>query len=157
MTHEQSARESMEADKIRAMISKRSEENVSKSVSDAQNGPTSGWYGKAIQDVRDIGQDMKENSPASQAYESVRGAMADINRRVFEEPWFGKPVQDILFDRQQNPIDRDKRVDQEVGKQGTVHGEQKQQEAGKDNFWESFFGKNQAAEQEQQQGPELGR
>ena len=34
-----------------------------------------------------------------------------------------------------------------TAEQGTVHGEQKQ-EQGKDNFWEEFFGKQQAAEQD---------
>jgi hypothetical protein len=154
MTHEQSARESQEADKIRAAMEKQTQENVTKSVQDVQKGPVSSWYGKANDAVKDfanwgneIGGMVKEG-PAGQAFDSARDNMADINRRVFEEPWFGKPVADILFERQQNPMDRDKRVDQEIGKQGTIHDEQKQQEAGKDNFWDSFFGKNQAAEQD---------
>jgi hypothetical protein len=102
---------------------------------------------------RDVGEQMKE-SPAMQAFDTARHTMADVNRRVFEEPWFGKPVADILFINQQKPTDRT--VDQDAGKQGTIHGQQKQ-EQGQENFWESFFGKQQAAEREQQQGPEIGR
>lgn len=92
--------------------------------------------------------------------------MADVNRRVFEEPWFGKPVADILMDRQQNPMQRDRNVDQEAAQvepaeHTTIHGKQEQQEPqkeqGKDTFWDDFFGKQQAAEQEQAHQQEQGR
>ena len=56
--------------------------------------------------------------------------IADVNRRVFEEPWFGKPVADILFERQQGTVHGpglDKPEDQEAARAGseqiTVHGQ----------------------------------
>jgi hypothetical protein len=159
MTHEQSNRESQEADKIRAAMKEQSEANVTKAVQDMQNGPTSGWYGKANDAVKDFAEwgneigGMVKEGPAGQAFDSARHSMADINRRVFEEPWFGKPVADILFERQQGTVHgkvEDQTVTKEESKQqeqGTVHGEQKQ-EQGKDSFWEEFFGKQQAAEQD---------
>jgi len=172
-----------EADKIRAAMDKRSEENVSKSMRDIQDGPASSWYGKANEAVKDfanwgneIGEAVKEG-PAGQAFDTTRTVMADVNRRVFEEPWFGKPVADILFERQQGTVhgpSRDKPEEQDAAKvepaqQGTVHGQEQQEQATihgknepqqeKDNFWENFFGQQQAAEQERgnQMGQEQGR
>jgi hypothetical protein len=139
MTNDQIFREMQEADKIRASIEKKSEENVTKEVQDVQKGSVSEWYGNANKAVKDfanwgkeIGEMVKEG-PAGQAFDATRITMADINRRVVEEPWFGKPVQDILFDRQQNPIQRDRNVDQDAGKaepsqQGAVHGQPEQQQ-----------------------------
>ena len=153
MTHEQSARESQAADEIREAIVKQTEQNIFRPIKELQDSPGSSWYGKAMESVKDfanwgneIGEMVKEG-PAGQAFDTARHTMADINRRVIEEPWFGKPVADILFERQQSPMQRDRNVDQDVGKQT------QQQE----NFWENFFGQQQAAEREQQQGPEMGR
>ena len=187
MTHEQISREMEEADKIRAAINQRSDENVGKAMRDIQDGPASSWYGKADEAVKDfanwgkeIGEMVKEG-PAGRAYDTARIAMMDVNRRLVEEAWYGKPVADILMDRQANPLNRDRNVDQDKAEQqGTIHGQAEQQQGtvhgkeeeeqttvhGKnepkqeqDNFWENFFGQQQAAEQEQQrgQGQEMGR
>jgi hypothetical protein len=181
MTHDQMVRESQEADRIRASTEKKAEESVTKEVQDVQKGPVSEWYGNAMKAVEEFGKglDKFRESGMGQAlgnmYDSGMNAMADINRRVVEEPWFGKPVQDILFDRQRNPIQRDRNVEQEAAKaepaqQGTVHGQPEQQQEeqttvhgknepqqGQDNFWEEFFGKQQAAEVEQSNQQEQGR
>jgi hypothetical protein len=170
VTNDQIFREMQEADKTRAAMDKRSEENVSKSMRDVQDGPS--WYSKADEAVKDfanwgkeIGEMVKEG-PAGQAFDAAQKAMADVNRRVFEEPWYGKPVADILMDRQQNPLGRDRNVDQDQGtvhgpaqEQGTIYGQDQQEQTTihgkndqeKDNFWEQYLGQQQAAEREQQQ------
>src|SRR5687767_12485431 len=110
MTHEQSAQESRDADQLRVMIAERSGKNISDAMKKMQDGPTSGWYGKAMEAHKENKEGLEKfrESGFGQAlgsvYDSGMNALADINRRAIEEPWFGKPVQDILFDRQRNPM-----------------------------------------------------
>ena len=170
MTHDQLAREAQEADRIRAMIAERSGKNISNAMKAMQDGPTSGWYGKAMEAVKDfanwgneIGEMMKD-SPAAQAYDSARVIMADVNRRVFEEPWFGKPVADILMDRQQNPLGRDRNVDQDYVRteqekgeeQATIHGKNEPQQE-QESAWDKMYGSMQVAEQEHGQEQDAGK
>jgi hypothetical protein len=157
MTHEQSNRESQEAERIRGILEKRSNEMVSKAMKDIQDGPASGWYGKAqdavkndrqqwyanLDKIREGVADWQQNSAAARIYDGTRAAFADTIRR-FEERWFGSPTQDILFERQQPTIhglnrhqatmhsDRGKPEDQEAAKgepaqQTMVHGKEEEQ------------------------------
>ena len=50
-------------------------------------------------------------------WDGVYAAMADINRRVFEEPWFGRPVQDVLHNihSRAKDTDKDRLVEQDKG------------------------------------------
>ena len=153
MTHEQSARESQEADRIRGILEKRSNEMINKAMQDVRDGPTSGWYGKAedavkkdrqewyanLDKIREGVADWQQNSAVARIYDGTRAA-ADVIRR-FEERWFGSPTQDMLFERQQPTIhslnrhqatihgDRAKPEDQvaatgEPAQQGTIHGQE---------------------------------
>ena len=80
MTHEQSNRESQEAEKIREGMMARIAENVEKKMEELRASPMAEWYGK-IQDV-------------------VSAPLADIRRRVVEEGFYGKTVFDVMHDRQ---------------------------------------------------------
>jgi hypothetical protein len=165
MTHEQSARESQEADRIRGILEKRSNEMINKAMQDVRDGPTSGWYGKAedavkkdrqewyanLDKIREGVADWQQNSAVARIYDGTRAAAADVIRR-FEERWFGSPTQDMLFERQQPTIhglnrhqatmhsDRGKPEDQEAAKvepaqQTTIHGKDEKKES---NFIESI-------------------
>lgn len=50
---------------------------------------------------------------AGDLWQGVYSAMADINRRVFEEPWFGRPVNDVL-QHVQSRVDRSANKDRPV-------------------------------------------
>ena len=80
MTHEQSNRESQEAEKIREGMMAKIAERVDKKMEELRASPMAEWYGK-IQDV-------------------VSAPLADIRRRVVEEGFYGKTVFDVVHDRQ---------------------------------------------------------
>lgn len=87
---------------------------------------------------------------------SVVTALHDIYRRVFEEPWFGKPVFDILYNYTNRLGQERNRLknhpDQDLGKpesQGFSH----------DYSPDAFYGRNQGQEKDQHEAPqqEYGR
>jgi hypothetical protein len=80
VTHEQSNRESQEAEKIREGMMAKIAERVEKKMEELRASPMAEWYGK-IQDV-------------------VSAPLADIRRRVVEEGFYGKTVFDVMHDRQ---------------------------------------------------------
>jgi hypothetical protein len=80
VTHEQSNRESQEAEKIREGMMAKIAERVDKKMEELRASPMAEWYGK-IQDV-------------------VSAPLADIRRRVVEEGFYGKTVFDVVHDRQ---------------------------------------------------------
>ena len=139
-------------------MEKRSKETIDKTMQDMQNGPMSGWYGKAedavkkdrqewyanLDTIREGVADWQQNSAAARIYDGTRAAFADTIRR-FEERWFGSPTQDILFERQQPTIHglnrpqaamRDGRrqpeeqsaAKVEPAQQGTIHGQDEKKE-----------------------------
>jgi hypothetical protein len=80
VTHEQSNRESQEAEKIREGMMARISERVEKKMEELRASPMAEWYGK-IQDV-------------------VSAPLADVRRRVVEEGFYGKTIFDVVHDRQ---------------------------------------------------------
>jgi hypothetical protein len=167
MTHEQSNRESQEADRIRGILQKRANEMVSKVMKDMRDGSVSGWYGKAqdavkndrqqwyanLDKIREGVADWQQNSAAARIYDGTRAAAADVIRR-FEERWYGSPSQDMLFERQQPTIhglnrhqatmhsDQGKPEDQEMAKrepaqQPTAQGKEAEQVT--QQFWVNDF------------------
>jgi hypothetical protein len=187
MTPEQISKEMQEADRIRATIAERLGERVSAAMKAMQDGPTSGWYGKAMEAHKENKEGLERfrESGFGQAlgsvYDSGMNALADVNRRVIEEPWFGKPVADILFERQQGTVHgpgRDKLEEQEEAKaeqpvqekeatvhgtnepqqepQETIHGKNEPQQE-QESAWDKLYGNMQAAEQEHGQDQDAGR
>jgi hypothetical protein len=82
-----------------------------------------------------------------QIYDGVRGVMADIHRRVIDEPWFGKTTQDVIYNQQFSRGDANRNVDQDP----ETSQEAKQEAA----LMESFYGKSEG--QAQAQGPAQDR
>jgi hypothetical protein len=80
VTHEQSNRESQEAEKIREGMMAKISERVEKKMEELRASPMAEWYGK-IQDV-------------------VSAPLADMRRRVVEEGFYGKTIFDVVHDRQ---------------------------------------------------------
>ena len=136
MTREQINREMQEADRIRAGMLARVAERVGKEVGELREGTAAEIYGK-IQDV-------------------VSGPLADIRRRVVEEPTYGKTIFDVVYDRQhQGNIwgKDDKPVDQEP--EPTAQGAQKSQsEREMDDIMQRFYGPQQNPGQDR--GPDNG-
>ena len=123
MTREQINREMQEADKIRAGMLARVAERVEQNVGKLREGTAAEIYGK-IQDV-------------------VSGPLADIRRRVVEEPTYGKTVFDVVYDRQHSGNiwgTDNKPVDQEPTAQG---GEKSQGEKDMADIMQRFYGTQQ--------------
>ena len=123
MTREQINREMQEADKIRAGMLARVAERAEKEVGKLREGTAAEIYGK-IQDV-------------------VSGPLADIRRRVVEEPTYGKTVFDVVYDRQHSGNiwgTDNKPVDQEPTVQG---GERSQAEKDMADIMQRFYGTQQ--------------
>jgi hypothetical protein len=128
VTREQINREMQEADKIRENMLARVAERVEKKVGALREGTAAEIYGK-IQDV-------------------VSGPLADIRRRVVEEPTYGKTVFDVVYDRQHSGSiwGRDNHpagnnpVDQEPAVQGS---ERSQAEKDMADIMQRFYGPKQ--------------
>ena len=80
MTHEQSNRESQEAEKIREGMMAKIAERVGKKVEELRAKSAGDWYG----DIQNV----------------VSAPLADIRRRVVEEGFYGKTIFDVVHDRQ---------------------------------------------------------
>src|SRR5262245_32670250 len=80
VTHEQSNRESQEAEKIREGIMAKIAERVEKKMEELRGKSMADWYG----DIQNV----------------VSAPLADIRRRVVEEGFYGKTVFDVVHDRQ---------------------------------------------------------
>jgi hypothetical protein len=88
---------------------------------------------------------MREMEP-TKLERGIVAALHDIHRRVIEEPWFGKPVFDILHNSNQRALtgQRDKPVDED--KQRVSEGPWYQHDYNPD----ALYGRNQDKETEQQ-------
>lgn len=130
MTPEQIFREMQEADKIREGMLARAAEKTQEAVDKLRESPMAEWYGKA--------------------QEMLRGPIEDIRRRVVEEPWFGKPVADILYERQQGNLGRQtNKVEEDPGKkEPEQNAEAEKAQTEKENLWERLWGSQKDAGQE---------
>lgn len=130
MTPEQIFREMQEADKIREGMLARAAEKTQEAVDKLRESPMAEWYGKA--------------------QEMLTGPVGDMRRRVVEEPWFGQPVADILYERQQDNFGRDKdQNDPDPGKpEPEMVGEAMQELKERENVWERLWGAQKDAGQD---------
>jgi hypothetical protein len=134
MTHEQSNRESQEAEKIREGMMAKIAERVEKKMEELRASPMAEWYGK-VQDV-------------------VSAPLADIRRRVVEEGFYGKTIFDVVHDRQnQNTFWGPQREKQPV--QQPVED----QDAGKSQYdremadiMKEFYGEDEGRDDDQDMG-----
>jgi hypothetical protein len=132
VTHEQSNRESQEAEKIREGMMAKIAERVEKKMEELRASPMAEWYGK-VQDV-------------------VSAPLADIRRRVVEEGFYGKTVFDVVHDRQnQNtfwgPQQEKQPVQQPVEDQDAAKSQYDREMA---DIMKEFYGEDQGRDDDDQ-------
>ena len=100
----------------------------------------------AIEKLQATFKRMREMEP-TKLERSFAAAINDISRRCVEEPWFGKPVFDVLYNSNQRAVtgQRDKPLDED--KQRVSEGAAYQH----DYNPETFYGRNQDKDAGQQQ------
>ena len=134
MTHEQSNRESQEAEKIREGMMAKIAERVEKKMEELRASPMAEWYGK-IQDV-------------------VSAPLADVRRRVVEEGFYGKTVFDVMHDRQnQNTFwgpRPEKPQVQELGKKPEEDTAKSQEDKEMADIMKEFYGEDRGRDNDEQ-------
>ena len=95
---------------------------------------------------KEAGQETQEK--LGKPWDYVYTSLLDVHRRLIDEPWFGKPSFDILYNVNQRAAtgkQKDKPMDED--KQRVAEGTPYQHDYSPD----AFYGKNQSKDAEQQQ------
>lgn len=91
------------------------------------------------------------NMPPTAVERGFAAAINDISRRCVEEPWFGRPVFDVLYNQQHRTIHGSS-----AGQRLEGEDRQLSEESGHQHDYspDAFYGRNQGQEGQQQQSRE---